>query len=150
MAGANRTGSADLLRSRGISPSQQRVKILDNLQGRRDHPRVEQVYSDLIGDIPTLSRTTVYNTLKLFAREQLVQEVMIDGGEIRYDFDTSVHGHFRCEHCGAIMDIFDKGAASLVEQIEKQLPEGTEVRGRHVYLIGRCPSCTSGIDSNRK
>ena len=139
-----------VLKAQGISPSQQRVKILENLQSRRDHPRVEEIFSQLIGVIPTLSRTTVYNTLKLFVSKGLVQEILIDGYETRYDFDTTVHGHFRCDICGAVIDIFSDMLKETAIAIEKNLPDGYAVRARHMYFQGCCSKCSAGIDNSLK
>ena len=51
----------------GIHPSVQRIAIMDYLIKHRTHPTVDEVYTALSDEIPTLSKTTVYNTLKLFA-----------------------------------------------------------------------------------
>ncbi|MCB0402432.1 MAG: transcriptional repressor, partial [Flavobacteriales bacterium] len=54
------------LSSNNIKPSVQRIKIFEYLHENRQHPTVDTIYKDLVGHIPTLSKTTVYNTLKLF------------------------------------------------------------------------------------
>ena len=50
----------------GISPSITRIKIYEYLYGNKNHPTVNDVYISLSEEIPTLSKTTVYNTLKMF------------------------------------------------------------------------------------
>ena len=135
--------NAAVLRSRGVSPSLQRVKILDNLRSRCDHPRVDQIYSDLLEGVPTLSRTTVYNTLKLFVAKGLVQEIIIEGNEVRYDFDISLHAHFRCDGCGKVLDAFDPDIGKAIAGAEAVLPEGTTIRERHIYFKGLCPEVRS-------
>ena len=56
------------LRDHGISPSYQRKRIFEYLYNSKDHPRVNDIYYALIDEIPTLSKTTVYNTLNLFIK----------------------------------------------------------------------------------
>ena len=51
----------------GIKPSVQRVEIMTYLMTHFTHPTVEEVYKALCPTIKTLSRTTVYNTLRLFS-----------------------------------------------------------------------------------
>ncbi|HPK44931.1 MAG TPA: transcriptional repressor, partial [Spirochaetota bacterium] len=59
------------LESKGISPSYQRLKILEYLDQNRSHPTVDEIYSALLPLIPTLSKTTVYNTVSLFVQQGL-------------------------------------------------------------------------------
>ena len=54
------------LKKRKIHPSYQRLRILDYLYKNQYHPTAEQIFKDLQREIPTLSKTTIYNTLNLF------------------------------------------------------------------------------------
>ena len=56
----------DYLLSYNIKPSVQRIAIMDYLLAHKTHPCIDEIYMALCDDIPTLSKTTVYNTLKLF------------------------------------------------------------------------------------
>ncbi|MBK5190687.1 MAG: transcriptional repressor [Methanosarcinales archaeon] len=63
----------DFLENEGIHTSYHRLKILEYLRNHRTHPTVERMHKELSREIPTLSKTTVYNTLKLFVRKGLHQ-----------------------------------------------------------------------------
>ena len=91
------------LEEEGIRSSYQRLKILEYLQAHRTHPTVDIIYKNLSKEIPTLSKTTVYNTLKLFVSKGIVQELTIEEKEVRYDADTKPHAHFKCIECGGCM-----------------------------------------------
>ena len=52
------------LNDAGIRPSVQRVAIYAYLCQHPVHPDIETIYADLAPDYATLSKTTVYNTLK--------------------------------------------------------------------------------------
>ena len=54
------------LLERGIKPSQQRIALLEYLVKHPVHPTADELYSRLSPMMPTLSKTTVYNTLRLF------------------------------------------------------------------------------------
>ena len=88
----------------GIKPSYQRIKIFDYLINNNTHPTVDTIYKNLSEEIPTLSKTTVYNTLKLLEEYHLIKSVNIEDNEIRYDAQRHIHGHFKCEQCGKIYD----------------------------------------------
>ena len=95
----------DYLLSYGVKPSVQRIAIMDYLLEHRTHPSIEDIYLALCDDIPTLSKTTVYNTLKLFVEHGAAQMLTIDERNVNYDGDVSLHAHFLCKKCNKIYDL---------------------------------------------
>ena len=124
------------LTKHGIKPSYQRMKIMEFLLNNKNHPTVDNIHKDLIKDIPTLSKTTVYNTLNLFAKQNVVQIINIENNEVRYDGNISFHGHFKCEKCGKIYDFNIKSNDLNFEQIEN-----FEIKHTDIYLKGICKKC---------
>ena len=55
----------DILTKAGIRPSVQRLSVLAYLTGTTCHPSADRIYEDVHAMQPTLSRSTVYNTVKL-------------------------------------------------------------------------------------
>lgn len=124
------------LREHKIMPSVQRIRIFDTLLGTTEHPTVDTIYQSLAKEIPTLSKTTVYNTLKLFQKKGLVLVVNIEDHETRYDADTSFHGHFKCQSCGLVTDF-----AISEEDRKINSLKGFQVDESHFYLKGICKKC---------
>ncbi|MGR6836926.1 Fur family transcriptional regulator [Syntrophomonas erecta] len=125
-----------LLRMNGIRPSHHRMKVYEYLIENRNHPNVDMIYRELIKDIPTLSKTTLYNTLDLFLQKGIVQLITINENEMRYDADTSVHGHFKCNTCGIIYDIRLREPLADFESLNN-----FQVSESHLYFRGICPAC---------
>lgn len=125
------------LKKHNIKPSLQRLLIFEFLDKNRKHPTAEDIFQSLCDKIPTLSRTTVYNTVHLFKKERLVQELTISGSESAYDINTDLHGHFHCTECGEIcdIDIDPEGIRSNIEDVSDNISE------IHVYLKGICKKC---------
>ncbi len=124
------------LKEHGIKPSYQRIKVFDYLLKNRNHPTVDKIYKELISEIPTLSKTTVYNTLKLFHEKGIVLIINIEDNETRFDADISNHGHFKCKICGDINDFeLEKNNINLPKLKEYAIDE------QHIYLKGVCPNC---------
>ena len=124
------------LQSKGIRPSHQRLKILEYFHIHNTHPTVEEIFKELKPAMPTLTKATIYNTLKVFVKEKLVNEVHIEDNEVRYDLHAKSHGHFKCLQCGSIYDF----------QIEiEKMPTGGldefQVETKNVYFKGICPRC---------
>ncbi|GAU76189.1 Fur family transcriptional regulator [Fusibacter sp. 3D3] len=113
----------DFLKTHGIKPSYQRVKIYEFLMNTIEHPTVENIYNALNGDIPTLSKTTVYNTLKTFIEKEIAMVITIDENETRFDADTNLHGHFKCEVCHSVYDFDVK-----IEDVGEESLEGFEIK----------------------
>lgn len=126
----------DYLKENGIKPSIQRIKIFQYLLDNHTHPTVDDIFQNLSHEIPTLSKTTVYNTLNIFVENHIVQEVIIEENEVRYDVITNTHGHFKCKECGDIKD-FDVDLSRL-ELLELG---NVEIEETHFYLKGICATC---------
>lgn len=124
------------LKKRNIQISYQRLKVIEYLMNNQCHPTVERIFSDLQSEIPTLSKTTVYNTLKMLVDEGLARMITIEDNETRYDIITENHGHFKCEACGQIYN-FDVDFDSLgCDDLE-----GFKILDKGVYFKGICPRC---------
>lgn len=130
--------SYDRLLAHNIKPSMQRVAIMTYLMEHRTHPSAEDVYADLSSSIPTLSKTTVYNTLRLFAGQGAAQMLTIDDRNVNFDADTSLHAHFFCKQC---QHIYDLDVTAGGKQVEKLDMEGHKVDEMHYYYKGICKNC---------
>jgi len=129
---------AEILKDAGISPSIQRILIMKFLDENRVHPTADMIYQSLKSDIPTLSKTTIYNTLKLFTEKHLVSELSLFDNEIRYEFESEPHIHFKCVKCGKIYDI-----KINIDLYENKIIQGHKVLEHHVNLRGVCKKCRS-------
>ena len=119
-----------------IKPSYPRIKILEYLLDKRNHPTVEDIYSELVREVPTLSKTTVYNTLNLLIKANLARVVTIEENETRYDADVSSHGHFKCEECGSIYDF-----RIPIDEIAVGDLNSFKINEKNVYYKGVCSKC---------
>ncbi|KAF2955505.1 Fur family transcriptional regulator [Marinitoga sp. 38H-ov] len=129
---------SEILRENDISPSLQRIQIYKYLLENHTHPNVDTIYKALVDSIPTLSKTTVYNTLKLFQSKGLVSVLTIDENEARFDINTHVHGHFKCINCGKI---FDFEVQDII--INPKIKQENKIIDEQLYIKGFCKECLS-------
>ena len=122
----------------GVKPSVQRIEIMSYLMTHFTHPTVEEVYKALCPKIKTLSRTTVYNTLRLFSERKAALMITIDEHRVCYDGDTHPHVHFYCKECGRVIDFMDEPAPVMTRQREIQ---GNLVDEMQLYYKGVCGEC---------
>ncbi len=125
-----------LLIDRGIRPSIQRIKILEYIVKNKNHPTVDMIFNALKGEIPTLSKTTVYNTLNEMVKKDVLLELIIDENAVRYDLYMEPHVHFKCRICGEIYD-YDMDC----EIFKKKKIKGNLVERYSVNLYGICKNC---------
>lgn len=128
---------SEFLKENDIKPSLQRIKIFEYLVENKNHPTVDTIYKELVKDIPTLSKTTVYNTLNLFMEKNIITVITIEENESRYDADTSLHGHFKCIDCGKVYDFNIDG-----NDIKSDLLQAFDIQEKHIYFKGKCKSCS--------
>ena len=115
----------------------QRVAIMQYLMIHKTHPTIDEIFSDLLPDIPTLSKTTVYNTLKLFHEKKAVIALTIDEKNARYDAITAHHAHFKCKKCGCIHDVpMEEADIPAYKGDDAFIPDETQV-----YFLGMCKQC---------
>lgn len=122
------------LKDYGIKPSNIRLKVLKFLLENRVHPSADDIYTKLIDEIPTLSKTSIYNTLNLFVENGLVKELYLDDKESRYDINTSPHGHFKCIKCQRVYDF------PIVEEPSFNL-DGFVIKSKSINYYGICKKC---------
>jgi len=125
-----------ILQDSGVSPSIQRIKILQFISTNEVHSSVEKIYHELVTEIPTLSKTTVYNTLSLFIEKGIVNSLSIDNNEILYEQSQKPHAHFLCEVCKSIFDIDLNDNLLAIKEIY-----GNKVKKVDIHIKGVCNKC---------
>lgn len=132
----------EYLKKHEIKPSYQRIKIFEYLEANKNHPTVDMIYRALCPQIPTLSKTTVYNTFNLFIEKKIVNIIVIEENETRYDSIIDIHGHFKCDVCGKIYDIdIDEKA------LGDEFLQSHDIKEQHYYFKGTCQEC---LKNNKK
>ncbi len=101
------------------------------------HPTVDTIYNDLLPKIPTLSRTTVYNTMQLLQEHNAVMALTIDKRTVHYDGNLEPHAHFLCRKCGKVYDM------EVDDHLRKHLhtQPGFNVESVELNYFGVCPRC---------
>ncbi len=132
----NQTALIKMMQESGLRPSAQRLSVLSHVANTRKHPSADEIYNDISPLYPSLSRTTVYNSLHALVECGLLRTLEIESGNLRYDLAPQPpHSHFACRCCGKIYD------AMLPSGIEGFGNPDFEVEYVDVVYRGICPSC---------
>lgn len=128
--------SKEILMSKDIKPSLQRIIILDHIDSLNSHFTSESIYSQIQEKDLALSKATVYNTLNLFVEKGLISENTIDGKERFFDYNKDSHSHFICTSCGDILDVETPALIPTSENLKD-----FEIHREVVNFFGICPKC---------
>lgn len=135
----------DYLLAHGVKPSMQRMAVMEYLLKHRTHPTAEEIYTALHPSLPTLSKTTVYNTLRLLTEKGAALQLTIDERYVCFDADTTPHAHFLCRGCSKVYD-FKLNDQELIAAAS--VPEGFVVDSTHLYFRGLCKHCKENEQPN--
>lgn len=119
------------LRSHGITPTAQRVRVGQVLFACDQHLSADEVLRRLRAEGARVSKATVYNTLNLFAAKGLLRELNFDSTRSSFDSNTAPHFHFHVENTGELIDV-SPGDVEFARL--PQLPPGTESLGVEVVI----------------
>jgi Fur family peroxide stress response transcriptional regulator len=131
--------TVERLRRAGLKATGPRLVLLAALEQDRSHPTAEQLYETLRPHHPSLSLSTIYQTLDTFIRTGLCRRVSAAGSRLRVDGTPQDHDHAVCRVCGTIFDI-DQRLCPLPEP-PAHLPQGLTVTGVRVEYDVICAGC---------
>ena len=129
-----------ILKDRGLKATPQRIAVLREL-GKKTHPTMEEMYSSIREENPTISLATVYKNVNLLKEQGIVIEINMPNGKMRYDYFARPHIHIICKNCGRIEDLdYDKNLLNFQNVLEKDR-EVIIDRLDVVALVERCSVC---------
>ena len=134
----SRENIIDAFRRNGFRATPQRIVIAQAVLNSRDHPTAEQVFETVIRTYPSISLSTVYNTLNTMRDLNMVQELAY-GNNHRYDPNTGIHVNLFCQNCGDITDVENKTIEKEVDEISKR--RRFSIIGHRFDVYGICGKC---------
>lgn len=130
-------------RDHGLKVTHQRLQICKILLSMNSHPCAEEVFETVRKEIPTISFDTVYRTLALFERHDIIARVQYLEARARYDTNLDIHYHLVCKECGKIEDFYWPALDRLKSPDETRT--WGEIENRYLELRGVCRDCLSGV-----
>lgn len=127
----------NMLESKNVKPSFQRISVLRYIMQNMNHPSAETIYKNLVDEIPTLSKTTIYNTLNLLTKNNIITSLSITDTEIRYDYQEKNHAHFLCLYCKQIFDVENSEASNI------KMINGHQIQQVQIHYKGICLDCST-------
>ncbi len=130
------------LKAEDFKLTQQRRLIVQKLLSDEDnHPSAEEIYHMVRSEDPEVGLATVYRTLDLLQRLDIVHKVNFGDGKARYEMrgEQHQHHHLLCTECGLIHEVGE----DLLGEVEEKLTArtGFRISDHDVKFYGLCPDC---------
>lgn len=130
----------NMMRERNVHPSVQRIAVLSHVANKRKHPTADEIFKDISLEYPSLSRTTVYNSLHALVDAEIIRELDVESGNKHYDLALQPqHIHFVCRNCGKIYDM------AMPDDLKIKVPSGFTVCSFDLIYRGICKECSINI-----
>lgn len=134
----------ELLREEGYKLTTQREAILDViLKNHEKHLKPEEIYDIVKLNYPDIGIATVYRTLQLLEKLNIIYRVNFDDGynryELNYDSESHHHHHLICLKCGKVIEVKLDLLETLEDEIEKE--HGFKIIDHNVKFFGYCSDC---------
>ena len=131
---SDNTEFVEKLRSVGLRPTKQRLKICKILFDRKN--TFHFTISDLQKIIKTkieekVSLATIYNTVHSFKKKGYLKEISINSDKSYYDTNITNHHHFLDEETNELLDLDDNDISNL--KIKKTIP-GKKIKSIEVLV----------------
>jgi Fur family ferric uptake transcriptional regulator len=137
-----------ILKMQGFRMTLPRQVILVVLSKSEDHLLAKDIYMKIKKDYPNIGLTTVYRTLDLLVRMDLINKFEFGDGQSRYELAWDYkehHHHLVCQGCGKIIDYNDfiDDEVKFFDKIQESLSKKYRfnIDSHEVYFYGKCDAC---------
>ncbi len=89
---------------------------------------------------PAIGFSTVYRGIARLRDQGCIDEIEVPGSDCAvYELAGKPHAHFRCERCGAVVDVPYQLPTRTIDALAAQI--GARIEESAVTLHGRCRAC---------
>ena len=130
----NNTHFEEKLRSVGLRPTKQRLKMCEILFDRKKtfHFTIEDLRKILKKKLDIkISQATIYNTINAFKNKGYIKEISLNSDKTYYDTNVTNHHHFYNETTSELIDFHDKDVEEI--KLRKSLP-GKKIKSIEVLV----------------
>ena len=124
----------EALKKEGLRFTEQRKSIWDEITSSDDHREAEDIFLSLRKKNINVSRATVYRTIDVLVKNNLVRKLDIGDAPSKYEnkIDSHHHDHMICLETGDIIEFYNEELENLQDEIAKK--HGYKVV-RHVHQL---------------
>ncbi len=128
------------LRQHGYKLTPQRRAVIQVIASSQDHLTPATIYEKARHDCPSIGLVTVYRTLEILAKLELICELPASGICRSYTISTPQHHHHLiCSNCGTVIDFTGHALSELEQSLSKK--SGFRIDSHLLEFFGLCRAC---------
>ena len=129
--------------------TEQQRELVEHVFARHSHFDPDQLIENLKAAGKSVSRATVYRTLKKLVEAGLLRQIEV-GYRTVYDHDYGYpfHDHLVCEACRRMIEFQDDQLDAVLRQVAAR--EQFQVEGRTLVIRGLCADCNRARAAKRR
>ena len=139
----------EFLEIRGEKLTEPRRVLVDHIFHSHKHFDADELVRDLHDAGQTVSRATVYRTLRLLVEAGLLRELRLTNrSAFEHDYGYPAHDHLHCTRCNRIVEFRNDEILKLRDAVS--LAHGFRPTGHRFVISGVCPACSRSHTPRRR
>ena len=126
---------SDVLRANGFKVTPQRLAVYEALAAMKTHPNAEMLYSVLQPKYPSMSFATVYKTVEILHKINVIQILNTENGVARGDVVFGFVNTVKSKAHNNVVFVFFAGVQSAGNKHTPFLGAGNFANGNSVYTL---------------
>ena len=131
----------ETLQKENLRYTKQRQEIWNELRSSDEHRDAEELYFTLRKRGLKISRATIYRTIDVLVKYNLIDKLEIGDGRARYEYNDRFlhHDHLICTNCGKIIEFHNDEIEILQTKTAKKY--NFKILHHNHQLFGICEDC---------
>ncbi len=120
--------------------TKQKALVLQAVRNHKSHPTAEEVYLEVVKELPNISLTTVYRNLNKLAEQDAIKRLLIPDQPDRFEKNPVKHYHICCKECGSFNDLDEVSYDYSMDGFSCK-KSGFYIESHDIIFKGLCLDC---------
>jgi Fur family ferric uptake transcriptional regulator len=139
----------EYLEIRGEKLTEPRRILVRHIFDSHKHFDADELVADLRAAGRTVSRSTVYRTLRLLVDSGLLRELRLTNRTAyEHDYGYPSHDHLHCTLCNKVVEFRNDAIRQVRDAISRE--HGFRASGHRFIITGVCPECSRAHSPRRR
>jgi Fur family transcriptional regulator, ferric uptake regulator len=139
----------EFLEIRGEKLTGPRRSLVRHIFSSHKHFDADELVRDLHDAGHTVSRSTVYRTLRLLVDSGLLRELRLTNrSAYEHDYGYPAHDHLHCTMCNRVVEFRNEEILKLRDDVSRTY--GFRPSGHRFLISGVCSACSRGHSPRRR